>query len=103
MFNEAKSGENVRRPRSSENMHQDPLVVAEETSSLATLEHYLYGKNVVRALDMQNIQQQRTSDQTAFEKNNNETATLSKGIVQKFCMLYNYRTEYRDLSAGIWK
>ena len=87
MFNEAKSGENVRRQRGSENMQQDPLVVAKKTSSLAMLEHYLYGKNVVRALDMQNIQQQTTSDETAFEKNNNETATLSKGIVKKYFII----------------
>lgn len=85
MSNEARSGENVRRRGENlENMQQDNLDATGKTTSRAMLEHYLYGKNAVRALDKQNVQKQRTSDEVVFEKKNNETATLSKGTVEKY-------------------
>ena len=81
MSNEARSGVNERR-QSSQSTH-NPAIAVKETSSLNILEHYLYGKNVVRAIDMQNMQKQRTSDKAGIERNNNGQSSLSEGTVPK--------------------
>lgn len=56
-----------------------PLVKV--STNLSILEHYLYGKNVVRAIDMQNVQKQRTIDDVC---NNNGSTSLQEGVVHSF-------------------
>ena len=77
------SGDKAKRknPGSSEQC----TVASKEITSLSLLEHYLYGKNVVHAVDMQNIQKQRTTDdETAIGRNNNNgISCLSEGTVPK--------------------
>jgi hypothetical protein len=81
MSNEARSGDNAARRESLESMQHPTAVVGKDSSSLSILEHYLYGKNVVRAIDMQNITQQRTTDEAGIERNNNGKTSLLEGTV----------------------
>jgi hypothetical protein len=71
------AGDDKRRKVFERPLH--PGAVLKETSSLAILEHYLYGKNVVRPVDMRNIKGQRTSD--GMEANDNDLSSVTEGTV----------------------
>ena len=75
-----RAGEDKRR-ETLERPLQHPAVVVKETSSRSMLEHYLYGKNAVRAIDMRSIQRQRISDDPGIDRNNNDQSSVSEGSV----------------------
>ena len=75
-----RSGDIIRRKTA----EGTPAVVVKETTSLSTLEYYLYGKNIVYAIDMENIRKQRCSIEPGSERNNNGEASHSKGIYDIF-------------------
>lgn len=81
MSSEARPGDKVHQ-KSAREAQLPAAKVVKERANFYTLEHYLYGKNVVRPIDMQNIRKQRNADESGIERNNNRTSSDSKGWVQ---------------------